>query len=57
MESNNITLQVQQLCEMIHLLSSSMDDYLYVYDFQNDFYYISPSAVSRFRLPNNSFMM
>ena len=55
MESNNITLQVQQLCEMIHLLSSSMDDYLYVYDFQNDFYYISPSAVSRFRLPNNSF--
>ena len=32
-----------------------MDDYLYVYDFQNDFYYISPQAMKRFSLPGNSF--
>lgn len=32
-----------------------MDDYIYVYDLLNDFYYISPSAVKRFRLPDYKF--
>lgn len=32
-----------------------MDDYLYVYDMINDFYYISPHAIERFALSENSF--
>ncbi len=48
-------ITVEQLCEVIDLLHPCMDDYLYVYDFLNDFYYISPQAVERFRLPGNTF--
>jgi diguanylate cyclase (GGDEF)-like protein len=40
---------------MIDLTSSTMDNYMYVYDFRNDFYYISPRAVERFRIPSGSF--
>lgn len=32
-----------------------MDDYLYVYDFEHDFYYISPHAVQRFAISCNHF--
>ena len=48
-------ITVEQLCDVIDLLYPCMDDYLYVYDFQNDFYYISPQAMKRFSLPGNSF--
>lgn len=34
-ESQN--LSIHQLCEAIDLLDTCMDDYLYVYDFENDF--------------------
>lgn len=40
---------------MIDLLYPCMDDFLYVYDFINDFYYISPHALQRFSIPDNSF--
>ncbi len=40
---------------MIDLISPTMDDYLYVYDFSNDLYYISKQAVQRFILPSNIF--
>lgn len=48
-------ITVEQLCDVIDLLHPCMDDYLYVYDFQHDFYYISPQALQRFALPGNSF--
>lgn len=48
-------MTVRQLCNTIDLLSPSMDDYLYVCDFQNDFYYISVQALERFCIPTNSF--
>lgn len=44
-----------EVCQLIELLSPSMDDYLYIYDFQNDFYYISPQALKRFLIPSNYF--
>lgn len=45
-------LSVPQIYSVIDLLHPCMDDYLYVYDFNNDFYYISPGAVDRFALPD-----
>jgi diguanylate cyclase (GGDEF)-like protein len=32
-----------------------MDDYIYIYDLAHDYYYISPSAVERFKLPSPEF--
>lgn len=48
-------ITVEQFCQVIDLLHPCMDDYLYVYDFKNDYYYISPQAVERFALTENSF--
>lgn len=55
MASDFKRLTVSQICEMIDLLRPCMDDYLYVYDIVNDFYYISPHAVSRFSMEKNYF--
>ncbi len=41
--------------EVIELLSPATDDYLYVYDFAQDYYYISPYARQRFLLEDNAF--
>lgn len=48
-------LSVPHLSKIIDLIHPCMDDYLYVYDFKNDYYYISPHAVERFALPSNEF--
>ena len=48
-------LSVPHLSKIIDLLHPCMDDYLYVYDFTNDYYFISPHAVKRFALPSNEF--
>lgn len=55
MASEFTGLTIEQICEAINILSPSMDDYIYIYDLVNDFYYISPMAVERFRLPANQF--
>lgn len=55
LNADTTTITVAQLCEVIDLLHPCMDDFLYIYDFQNDFYYISPNAVERFLLTENSF--
>jgi len=55
MENENQNISVSQLCQVIDLLNPSIDDYIYVYDFQNDFYYISPHATKRFLIPGNAF--
>lgn len=46
---------VEQACRMIDLLKSCTNDYLFVYDLKNDFYYISEHALQRFRIPTNAF--
>lgn len=48
-------LTVEQLCQTIELFHTTCDDYPYVYDFANDYYYISPDAKKRFAMPCNSF--
>lgn len=55
METNFDHLSVPQLSKIIDILHPCMDDYLYVYDFINDYYYISPQAVKRFALPSHQF--
>lgn len=40
----------EQMVDMVGLLSPCMDDYLYVCDFKEDYYQISPNAVKRFCL-------
>lgn len=55
MTSEFTGLTVSQICEAIDILTPSMDDFVYVYDLVNDFYYISPLAVKRFDLPGNKF--
>lgn len=55
MEKEFDYLSVPQLSKFIDLLHPCMDDYLYIYDFKNDFYYISPQAVKRFALPSHQF--
>ena len=35
-------ISVEQFCQVIDLLHPCMDDYLYIYDFLNDFFYVTP---------------
>lgn len=55
MEHNFQSIPVKLLCEVIDLLNPSMDNYLYLYDTVNDFFYISPHAVNRFPISDNAF--
>ena len=45
----------EQFERMIQLYNPCMDDYLYVYDLQEDYYRISEHATERFCLPGDSF--
>lgn len=55
MNSGFQNITVSQICNIIDMLNPCMDDYIYLYDITNDYYYISPSAVERFLLPANEF--
>ncbi|MCM1046450.1 MAG: GGDEF and EAL domain-containing protein [Candidatus Gastranaerophilales bacterium] len=46
---------VDRFWDIFNILDPSMDDYLFVYDMQNDYYCISPSAVERFAVPQSRF--
>ena len=46
---------IDEICRVIELLSPSMDDFLYIYDFEKDFYYISKEAANRFRISSHMF--
>lgn len=39
----------------IEIFSECMDDFLYVYDVDNDLYYIAEKALERFNIPGNTF--
>lgn len=55
MEEQDYKIVVSQFESIINILNPSMDDYLYIYDLKNDYFFISPSAVGRFRMPENRF--
>ena len=44
MEHSSPDMTVEQICTVIDLLNPCIDDHLYVYDFTNDYYYISTHA-------------
>lgn len=46
---------VKQFRNIIELLNPCMDDFLYVYDLQNDYYCISPGAMERFHMEKCQF--
>ena len=48
-------ISVSQIHDVIDMLHPCMDDYVYVYDLNNDYYCISPAAVERFSLPAAEF--
>jgi len=55
MNYNIRKITVEQLCAIVDVLHPCMDDYLYIYDLKNDYYFISPSAMQRFNLPDYEF--
>ena len=55
MDNQLPSYSVSELCKIIDVLQPCMDDYLYIYDFTKDFYYISLQAQNRFALPSHCF--
>lgn len=52
MEENSGGNLFELFCGMIEAFDACMDDYLYVFDVQNDQYYISKKAMNRFAIPS-----
>lgn len=48
-------IYVQQFHKIIEIFQPTMDDFLYIYDFINDEYCISSSAMDRFKVPDKKF--
>ena len=55
MEENGGGNLFELFCGMIEAFDPCMDDYLYVFDAQNDQYYISKKSMKRFALPSFQF--
>lgn len=55
MVKNGLGITIEQFNDMMQLFYPSMDDYLYILDFKNDFYSISPNALDRFLIPAAQF--
>ena len=54
--TNNPSLELfERIKEIIENFAPCMDDFLYVYDINNDVYYIAKKALERFKLPANAF--
>ena len=48
-------VSIDKFLEIINIFNPCIDDYLYILDFRNDFYYIAPNAIERFNLSENQF--
>lgn len=48
-------LTFEQICKTIDLTAPTMDNYMYAYHFEQDYYHISVPALDRFRIPSASF--
>ncbi|MGN1145323.1 MAG: EAL domain-containing protein [Acetatifactor sp.] len=55
MEDDRKKIAIEQFVSLVDILDPCMDDYLYIYDLQNDTYCISPGAVERFLIPGTRF--
>ncbi|MBP3578384.1 MAG: GGDEF and EAL domain-containing protein, partial [Lachnospiraceae bacterium] len=55
MEDNLDRISIEQFKNFIKTLDTSMNDYLYIMDLQNDYYCISKNAAVRFLLPSAEF--
>ncbi|MBR1930444.1 MAG: GGDEF and EAL domain-containing protein [Lachnospiraceae bacterium] len=55
MDKSADRVTAEQFRDIIELLNSSMDDYLYVYDYLQDTFSISSSALERFNISTNPF--
>ena len=54
MEVNFKNFSLEYLCQMIDILDPATDNYLFVYDYQKDYFYIAPHAVNRFAVEENA---
>lgn len=54
-EFNMCKFDVNDYKNMICLLDTCIDDYLYLIDIKNDTYFISPHAMKRFKIPSYEF--
>ena len=48
-------ISVKQFCDVINVLQPCTNDYLFIYDVDDDYYFISPHALSRFSIPSQHF--
>lgn len=48
-------ITMERMEQIVQLFNPCMDDYLYVYDLERDYYRISQDAVERFKLPGDHF--
>ncbi len=55
MEEKMERISLDQYKNIIKTLDTSMDDYLFIYDLQNDYYFISKNAGVRFKLKETEF--
>lgn len=55
MENSKLKIATEQFVSLIEVLAPCMDDYLYIYDMQNDMYCISSGANERFLIPGAQF--
>ena len=54
-EFKDMLLSKMEVSNLIKIIESSMDDYLYIMDLQEDTYRISPKALERFSVPSSFF--
>ena len=55
MRDNKYKDKIERIQEFYAMLSPCMDNYLYLYDMQDDYYCISPNALERFPIPATQF--
>ena len=55
MGENFQSVLFKQFQDVINTFNPCIDDYLYIMDIQNDYYYLSPNALERFDIPVNPF--
>ena len=53
MEIDFKNFSLDYLLQVIDILDSTTDNYLFVYDYQNDYFYIAPHAIQRFAIEEN----
>lgn len=52
---NYQNIAISQFQRVINIFNPCIDDYLYIMDIKNDYYYISPNAMERFGISENQF--